>query len=459
MLGLSLLVIAGLSVLCFITARTRAVSVAGGTLSALHSRPGYHGLHAFLWVLIAGLGVFIVVNIAVSAYVSNQLNSELRELAPDLSELEATTVLKDARVIAAGGGIVSKTDEIRESLAQSVTSLENLRSWIVMIAALAAASAGAIWSIRSVSTTFRARNRSEKILRGLLLAAAVVAIITTVGIFLSLIGETLNFFSKIGWRVDKFLFGLTWSPLSGVHTGDLSADKVGAVPLFLGTAMITVIAMLVALPIGLFAAVYLSEFASPKTRSTVKPILEILAGIPTVVYGFFAATTVAPFMVGIGDSLGISVEAESALAAGLVMGIMIIPFISSLSDDVINAVPQALRDGSYGLGATKAETVTKVVLPAALPGIVSASLLGISRAVGETMIVVMAVGQSANLTFDPLDKVTTVTVQITMLILGDTEAETAAGPAYALGFALFVATLGLNIVALRIVRKYSQKYD
>jgi len=188
-------------------------------------------------------------------------------------------------------------------------------------------------------------------------------------------------------------------------------------------------------------------------------VLEILAGIPTVVYGFFAATTVAPFMVGLGDALGLTVEAESALTAGLVMGIMIIPFISSLSDDVINAVPQALRDGSYGLGATKAETITKVVLPAALPGIVSASLLGISRAVGETMIVVMAVGQSANLTFNPLEKVTTVTVQITMLILGDTEAETAAGPAYTLGFTLFVATLALNIFALRMVRKHAQKYD
>ena len=458
MLALSLLAITLLALASFVAARARAVGAAGGSLHGLHSRPGYHGLYSLLWVAIAGYGAYMVANIAASAYLSSQLTAELAELAPGLSELETASVLADARAIATDR-ITSTTDEIRETLAASFTALNALRTWFITIAALAAALGAAFWTVGQVRREFRARNHAERVLRTLLWIAATVAIITTVGIFLSLIGETLNFFSKIGWRVDKFLFGLTWSPLSGVHTGDLSADKVGAVPLFLGTAMITVIAMLVALPIGLFAAIYLSEFASNRVRAIVKPVLEILAGIPTVVYGFFAATTVAPFMVGLGDSLGLTVEAESALAAGLVMGIMIIPFISSLSDDVINAVPQTLRDGSYGLGATRAETIVKVVLPAALPGIVSASLLGISRAVGETMIVVMAVGQSANLTLNPLDKVTTVTVQITMLILGDTEADTAAGPAYTLGFALFVATLGLNILALRIVRKYRQKYD
>ncbi|MEM7061209.1 MAG: phosphate ABC transporter permease subunit PstC [Pseudomonadota bacterium] len=458
MLALTLMAIAGISVIAFVVARSRAVASAGGNLAGMHSRPGYHGLYAWLCVLMTGYGAYIVVNIISSFVVGNQMNSAIAELAPDLEGLQAATALNDARALALGG-VASKTDALREELARIFTGINATRIWALTIVSLGAATGAAVWAIAKVREGFRARNRSEKILRTMLWIAASIAIITTFGIFLSLIGETLNFFSKIDWRIDKFLFGLTWSPLAGVHVGEMSADKVGAVPLFLGTAMITLIAMIVAIPVGLFAAIYLSEFASAKTRSTIKPVLEILAGIPTVVYGFFAATTVAPFMVGIGDALGIPVEAESALAAGVVMGIMIIPFISSLSDDVINAVPQALRDGSYGLGATKAETITKVVLPAALPGIVSASLLGVSRAVGETMIVVMAVGQSANLTLNPLDKVTTVTVQITMLILGDTEAETAAGPAYALGFALFVATLALNIFALRVVRKHAQKYD
>ncbi|MEM6663825.1 MAG: phosphate ABC transporter permease subunit PstC [Pseudomonadota bacterium] len=458
MLPLSLLIIAGLSLAFFVAARTRAIAAAGGTLASLHSRPGYHGMFALLCVGLIGYGVVIIVNILASYMVSGEMREAVARIAPDLTGLSAESALNDARAIVLGN-VVSKTDAVREELAGVFAGLNATRVWVVSSAGVIAALAAGGWALSRVSTTFRARNRSEIILRTILWLAATVAIITTVGIFLSLIGETLNFFSKIDWQVHKFLFGTTWSPLAGVHTGEMSPDKVGAVPLFLGTAMITVIAMAVALPVGLFAAIYLSEFASAKTRSTIKPVLEVLAGIPTVVYGFFAAVTVAPFMVGLGDSLGLAVEAESALTAGLVMGIMIIPFISSLSDDVINAVPQALRDGSYGLGATKAETITKVVFPAALPGIVSAGLLGISRAVGETMIVVMAVGQSANLTFNPLEKVTTVTVQITMLILGDTEAETAAGPAYTLGFALFIATLALNIFALRIVRKYRQKYD
>lgn len=458
MLGLTLLAIAGVSVIAFVVASRRAIAAAGGQLASLHSRPGYHGLFAMLCVLIAGFGAYIVANIMASAYVSGQMEAALAEFAPEIEGLQAGSVLSDARALVTGG-VTSKVDELREGLAEVYRGLDSMRTWVLVMAGLGASLAAAAWAIGRVSTAFRARNRSERILRTMLWLAATIAILTTVGIFLSLIGETLNFFSVIDWRIDKFLFGTTWSPLAGVHVGEMSPDKVGAVPLFVGTAMITLIAMLVALPVGLFAAIYLSEFATTKTRAAIKPVLEVLAGIPTVVYGFFAATTVAPFMVGIGDALGIGVEAESALAAGVVMGIMIIPFISSLSDDVINAVPQALRDGSYGLGATKAETVTRVVLPAALPGIVSASLLGVSRAVGETMIVVMAVGQSANLTFNPLEKVTTVTVQITMLILGDTEAETAAGPAYTLGFALFIATLALNIFALRIVRKHAQKYD
>lgn len=458
MLSVALLLVVAISFAAYALARRKAVRVADGRLANLHSRPSYHGLHAALWVLLAGLGLYVIAGLATGLWLESRMAGELAALAPDASALEAENILSDARAIATGG-VAAVEGDIRTALAGQYADANAIRVWIISIAAIAGALGAAFHTVSRTAAGFRARNRSERMIRLILAAAATVAILTTVGIFLSLIGETLDFFAKIGWRVDKFLFGLTWSPLSGVHSGNLDPNKVGAVPLFVGTAMITLIAMAVALPIGLFAAIYLSEFASQRVRAICKPVLEILAGIPTVVYGFFAATTVAPFLVGFGREIGVPVEAESALAAGLVMGIMIIPFISSLSDDVINSVPQLLRDGSYGLGATKAETITKVVLPAALPGIVSAALLGISRAVGETMIVVMAVGQSANLTANPLDKVTTVTVQITMLILGDTEADTAAGPAYALGFTLFVATLLLNVVALRIVSRYRQKYD
>ncbi|MEL6997451.1 MAG: phosphate ABC transporter permease subunit PstC [Pseudomonadota bacterium] len=459
MLTIALLGVVILGIAGYVIARQRAVAVSAGETAALHSRPGYHGLYALTVTILVGIGVFIVASAVGSWYLGSSMRSALTDLDPTISGLQADRVLQDARALATGG-VTSAVDALREELSGVFSSVNATRLWGITILTLGGSIAALLFALQTITTEFRARNKSETIFRTILWSTAAVAIVTTVMIFIALIGETLNFFTGVlDWRIDKFLFGLTWSPLSGVHTGEMSPDKVGAVPLFVGTLMITVIAMLVAIPIGLFAAIYLSEFASGHVRAWAKPMLEILAGIPTVVYGFFAATTVAPFMVGMGESLGISVEAESALAAGIVMGIMIIPFISSLSDDVINAVPQSLRDGSYGLGATRAETIMKVVLPAALPGIVSASLLGISRAVGETMIVVMAVGQSANLTFNPLDKVTTVTVQITMLILGDTEAETAAGPAYTLGFALFAATLSLNIVALRIVRKYRQKYD
>lgn len=459
MLAIALLAIFGIALVGFFLARGQALRSAEALAIGLHSRPNYHGYFTVLTVLLVGLLVFVTVNIAGSWYLGSAMRTALSELDPTIGGLQADTVLADARAIATGK-IASSTEALQTQLASIYAERDAMRVWIVAVLGIGAAILALLWALRQISPDFWARNRTESILRAVLLTTAAVAVVTTLMIFIALIGETLNFTSGVlDWRIDKFLFGTTWSPLSGVHTGEMSADKVGAVPLFVGTLMITLIAMLVAIPVGLFAAIYLSEFASHNVRAWAKPMLEILAGIPTVVYGFFAATTVAPFMVGIGASIGVPVEAESALAAGLVMGIMIIPFISSLSDDVINAVPQSLRDGSYGLGATKAETITKVVLPAALPGIVSAALLGVSRAVGETMIVVMAVGQSANLTFDPLDKVTTVTVQITMLILGDTEADTAAGPAYTLGFTLFAATLALNIFALRIVRKYRQKYD
>lgn len=234
----------------------------------------------------------------------------------------------------------------------------------------------------------------------------------------------------------------------------------GAVPLFAGTMLISAIAMIIAVPAGLMAAIYLSEYASTKVRTFVKPALEVLAGVPTVVYGFFAALTVAPYLRETGSMFGLSVSSESALAAGLVMGVMIIPFVSSLSDDVINAVPQSLRDGSFGLGATHSETIKQVIIPAALPGIVGGILLAVSRAIGETMIVVMAAGLAANLTANPMESVTTVTVQIVTLLVGDQEFNSPKTlSAFALGLMLFVITLILNSVALMVVKKYREQYE
>lgn len=447
-----------LALIAFFLSRQKALALAGNAPASLHSRPAYHGTYALLWVLIVGWGVLLVVSILSSWVIDWALMGRIAAALPEAPRIEQELILSDAHAIARGG-LASRTDALRTEIAESYGSYSQFRTWGIVLLVSLAALAAAVLTLGRVSLTWRARNRAEGILRLILMATTGIAVLTTIGIVMSLIFETLNFFSNIGWRVDKFLFGTTWSPLSGVHDGKLDADKVGAIPLFAGTLLITLIAMIVAVPVGLFAAIYLSDFASKRTRAIVKPMLELLAGIPTVVYGFFAAITMAPFLRNTGESLGLSIASESALAAGLVMGIMIIPFISSLSDDVINSVPQSLRDGSYGLGANKAETIRQVVLPAALPGIVSAVLLGISRAIGETMIVVMAAGQGANLTANPLEAVTTVTVQIVMLITGDTEATTAAGPAFTLGFTLFCVTLIMNIAALRIVRRYRELYD
>jgi phosphate transport system permease protein len=317
-----------------------------------------------------------------------------------------------------------------------------------------------IWlAHKKISKDYRARNVVEKIMTGLMILASTIAIFTTVGIVASVVFESLLFFRQVPFF--DFLFGLEWSPQTALRADQVgSSGAFGAVPLFAGTLLISSIALIVAVPIGLMSAIYLSEFAGSKFRSTAKPTLEILAGIPTVVYGFFAALTVAPFIRETGESWGWVVSSESALAAGLVMGIMIIPFVSSLSDDVINAVPQSLRDAAYALGATQAETIKQIILPAALPGIVGSILLAASRAIGETMIVVMAAGLAANLTANPLEAVTTVTVQIVTLLVGDQEFDSPKTlSAFALGLMLFVVTLALNVIALHIVRKYREQYE
>ncbi len=310
-----------------------------------------------------------------------------------------------------------------------------------------------------VTPARRVKKAVEAVIKGILIASSTVAILTTVGIVASLFFEAHRFFGEV--PVTDFLFGLEWSPQTAMRADQVgSSGSFGAVPLFVGTLLISAIALIIATPIGLFAAVYLAEYANVNVRNWVKPILEILAGIPTVVYGFFAALVVAPWLRGGGEAVGFDVSSESASAAGLVMGVMIIPLISSLSDDVINAVPQTMRDGSFGLGATKSETIRNVVLPAALPGIMGGLLLAASRAIGETMIVVMAAGLAANLTANPLQAVTTVTVQIVTLLTGDQEFDSAKTlAAFALGLMLFFTTLVLNVVALHIVKKYREQYE
>lgn len=295
--------------------------------------------------------------------------------------------------------------------------------------------------------------------RTVLILCALVAVATTIGIVASLLTESFRFFQQIS--IFDFLFGLEWSPQTALRADQVGASGAfGAVPLIVGTLLISAIAMLIATPLGLMSAIYLAEYASDKSRGFIKPLLELLAGIPTVVYGFFAALIVAPMLRNGGDELGFAISSESALAAGVTMGVMIIPLVSSLSDDVINAVPQSLRDASYGLGATQAETIKQVILPAAIPGIAGSLLLATSRAIGETMIVVMAAGLAANLSLNPFEAVTTVTVQIVTLLTGDQEFDSAKTlSAFALGLLLFVITLALNVVALRIVDKYKEQYD
>jgi phosphate transport system permease protein len=310
-----------------------------------------------------------------------------------------------------------------------------------------------------IRADLRARNSVERVLEGLLFLCSLVAVLTTIGIILSVVFEATRFFGIV--PAQEFLFGTKWSPQMAIRADQVgSSGAFGAVPLFAGTLLISAIAMLVAVPIGLFSAIYLAEYAPSKVRSVVKPLLEVLAGVPTVVYGFFAVTTVGPSLRTAGESMGLSVAGESALAAGLVMGIMIIPFVSSLADDMITAVPQSLRDGAYALGATRSETIKQVVLRAALPGIVGGVLLAISRAIGETMIVVMAAGLAANLTANPLEAVTTVTVQIVTLLVGDQEFDSPKTlAAFALGLVLFIVTLVLNVIALYVVRKYREQYE
>lgn len=449
----------GLTTFAYRYGRRKALASVEGSVAKLHSLPSYHGAYVALWCGLPALIVVAVWLMLQTDLVERLVLSGIADGIAGMSEGQISLLLSDIRNLSTGDITTRTPSPMVVAAAERYVELQRLGFTLMAGAAVILTSGGLYFGLRAIQPALRARPQVERIVRGLLFIASVIAILTTIGIILSLMFESIRFFGQVNPL--EFLFGLSWSPQTALRADQVGGSGAfGAVPVFAGTLLITVIAMIVAVPIGLMAAIYMAEYASPTTRSLVKPALEILAGIPTVVYGFFAALTIGPLFRGAGESIGLSVASESALAAGLVMGVMIIPFVSSLSDDVINAVPQSLRDGSYALGATQSETIRQVILPASLHGIVGAILLAVSRAIGETMIVVMAAGLSANLTANPLEAVTTVTVQIVTLLVGDQEFDSAKTlAAFALGLVLFLVTLALNIVALRVVRKYREEYD
>jgi len=439
--------------------RSLVVATGPGKLSSLHSLPTYYGYYTAIWALMPALAVLLLwlmiePKVIVALIIQGLPDGEQSRTAGELNLL-----MNNIRNLAGGDVVSVKIDVLLQDASVRYNELTSNSRQLLAVLVLGLSGLGGVTARRRISADFRARNRVESVVHGLLLVASSIAILTTIGIVMSVLFEAIRFFKEVS--IVDFLFGLKWSPQTAIRADQIgSSGTFGAVPLFTGTLLITGIAMLVAVPVGLMTAIFLAEYASNRVRSVTKPALEILAGIPTVVYGFFAALTVAPVVRRVGESMGFEVASESALAAGLVMGIMIIPLISSLSDDAINSVPKAMRDGALALGSTRSETMTRVLLPAALPGIVGGVLLAVSRAIGETMIVVMAAGLAANLTANPLEAVTTVTVQIVTLLVGDQEFDSAKTlAAFALGLVLFLITLGLNVLGLRVVRKYREAYD
>jgi len=454
-----LLALVPLSVFGYYFGRSRASALVSGNLQNLHSRPNYYGIYTALWCAVPAILISIVWLSFQPGITEGLVISALPETMKALSPDRLGLLVNDIHNLADGNIVSRNADPAMIAAAEQLNNFRAIGNSALFVVALVAAIVGGLYARTRLSPTLRARNQVEQAIKIFLMACSLIAIVTTIGIVLSLVFESVRFFAKVS--IVEFLFGTEWSPQTALRADQVGASGAfGAIPLIAGTLLITVIAMVIAVPIGLFSAIYLSEYAGARVRGYIKPLLEILAGIPTVVYGFFAALTVAPYIRDLGASLGLNVASESALAAGLVMGIMIVPFISSLSDDVINAVPQSLRDGSYALGATQSETIKKVILPAALPGIFAACLLAVSRAIGETMIVVMAAGLAANLTANPFEAVTTVTVQIVTLLVGDQEFDSAKTlAAFALGLLLFCITLTMNVIALHVVRKYREQYD
>ncbi|HEX8640933.1 MAG TPA: phosphate ABC transporter permease subunit PstC [Allosphingosinicella sp.] len=453
------LLIAGLGLVAWLAARAKAAAFARAPQRRAHSLPSYHGWYVALWAAIPAL-LFLLAWTNLSAGLIRQtvLASPEAAALPDFG-LRRQAILGEARGLARGDIEQAFQPQARQ-LAPVYVDAIRFYSLIGLGVAALIGFAGGGWAYTRVAPAFRARTRVERTVMATLLLASLVAVLTTIGIILSLVVEAARFFAAVSPA--EFLFGLNWSPQTAIRADQAgSSGAFGAIPLFWGTIFIgAIIAMLVAIPLGLMSAIYLTEYARPVVRRWMKPILEILAGVPTVVYGYFAALTVAPAVRDFGLMLGLPASSESALAAGLVMGIMIIPFVSSMADDSIAAVPQAMRDGSLAMGATTSETIRKVLVPAALPGVVGGVLLAVSRAIGETMIVVMAAGLAANLTLNPFESVTTVTTQIVMLLTGDQEFDSPKTlAAFALGLVLFLVTLALNIIALRVVKKYREAYE
>ncbi|MBI1400435.1 MAG: phosphate ABC transporter permease subunit PstC [Hyphomonas sp.] len=446
----------------FFLGRTRAERLLETSIGRMHSRPNYHGYYVAMCTVVPVLLIAVAYAIFADDLTRSQLTRELPSSFDRLSAPELQSYLDSVRM-AAGTAASSGADRVFQAITNRYLELRGFVNAATLVLLGALAAIGIFWSQSRLRPDFRARALVENGMQLVLFLCAGVAIATTAGIVFSLLYESLLFFQKVS----------AWDFLTGTRWNAQTNAEFGALPLFFGTFMIALIAMLVAAPIGLFSAIFLSEYASPKARGWIKPVLEILAGIPTVVYGFFALLVVAPavrqlaiwineliIQVGLSSEPVLAAQPTSALAAGLVMGIMVIPFVSSLSDDVINAVPQTLRDAAYALGATKSETVKQVVVPAALPGIIAALLLAVSRAIGETMIVVMAAGKSARISMDPTSDLTTITVQIVSLMTGETgfdDPKTLS--AFALGLVLFAVTLAFNVVALRVVKKYREKYD
>ncbi len=460
MLGWAILLIFCMALAAFFVGRSsgrRFVTAQGGR--EVHSLPNYHGMFVAVWVGIPAT-VLVLLWAALSGTVVDNLimASVPASFTEGMTDSQINLVLTDIKNTAQGL-LFGEPDPVIQDAADRLNSWTDIADWAMVVVAFALGAGVFAFTRSRLNPRFRARNNYERVLSGLMIACSVAAILTTIGIVVSLVVEAYQFFRLV--PVQEFLFGTNWEPQISIREDQIAGEGAfGAVPVFTGTLVIATIAMLFATPVGLFTAIYLVEYASSRVRNTIKPILEILAGVPTVVYGFFAVLTVAPAVRDAGQGLGLDVSPNAAIAAGVVMGVMLIPFISSISDDALRAVPRSLRDGSLAMGATRAETMTKVLLPAALPGIMGGVLLAVSRGIGETMIVVMAAGLIATLTFNPLDSVTTVTVQIVTLLIGDTEFDSPKTlAAFALGLVLFIATLALNVIALRFVNRFREKYD
>ncbi|SMF77690.1 phosphate ABC transporter permease subunit PstC [Allosphingosinicella indica] len=450
----------GLGAIAWASARARALALAGPAPQRAHSLPGYHGWYVALWALVPAAAFLIVWSLLAPGLAMDAALHHPAAASLPAASIDRAAALAEVRALAEGKLQFAFRPESK-ALAEAYRDAAATYGWVAAAVTVLIAFAGGAFAFTRIGPAFRARSRVERLVMAALLTASLIAILTTVGIVASLLFESLRFFSKVS--PIEFLFGTQWSPQTAIRADQVgSSGAFGAIPLFWGTIFIgAIIAMIVAIPLGLMSAIFLTQYASPLARAWLKPILEVLAGVPTVVYGYFAALTVAPAIRSFAAAVGIpGASSESALAAGLVMGVMIIPFVSSMADDSIAAVPQAMRDGSLAMGATKSETIKQVLLPAALPGVVGGVLLAVSRAIGETMIVVMAAGLAANLTANPFASVTTVTTQIVQLLTGDQEFDSAKTlAAFALGLVLFIVTLLLNIVALRVVRKYREAYE